>query len=229
MAAGANSLDLMQRLVLLFGAVGLVLSAACASDTRPVNGVPAQRLSFDSGALIPAGFLRTAHARADSFIYAWYSRELVSLGEPRLIDAAAHDDDEAYRFLWIRSFDPVVAVRVQLLHDGRPIAIVSQTAHSAAFELSPRTRRDTIPLSASDWQGLRTTLEREHFWTMPPTNPEPGGLDGAQWVIEGLRGGRYHIADRWTPSDTGTGAPMRRTGLRFIRLGRVNAAPERIY
>ena len=26
------------------------------------------------------------------------------------------------------------------------------------------------------------------------------GTDGSQWVIEGVRAGRYHVVDRWTPS-----------------------------
>ena len=26
--------------------------------------------------------------------------------------------------------------------------------------------------------------------------------DGAQWVLEGTRNGRYHVVDRWSPTGT---------------------------
>lgn len=25
------------------------------------------------------------------------------------------------------------------------------------------------------------------------------GNDGAEWILEGVNGGRYHVVDRWTP------------------------------
>jgi hypothetical protein len=27
------------------------------------------------------------------------------------------------------------------------------------------------------------------------------GLDGSQWVIEGIKNGSYHLVDRWSPKD----------------------------
>jgi len=192
-----------------------------------VGGVPVQQLSFAPGALIPFGLLHTAPTRADSLVSFWYSRELTALNEPRLIDAATHER-EVYRFLWLRSFDPPVAVRIQMANDSA-VAIVSETANPAVFKPARLTRRDTIRLTDAEWREFSDMLEREQFLAWTPTEPVPGGIDGARWVFEGLRGGRYHIADRWAPSDSGAGASMRSAGLHFIRLGRVRVARDRIY
>ncbi len=39
------------------------------------------------------------------------------------------------------------------------------------------------------------------FWNLPTLQPSDGtvGLDGAQWIIEGAKDGRYHVIDRWSP------------------------------
>ena len=40
------------------------------------------------------------------------------------------------------------------------------------------------------------------------------GLDGAQWIIEGLLNGNYHIVDRWSPEE----GSIRAIGLHFLKL-----------
>jgi len=36
------------------------------------------------------------------------------------------------------------------------------------------------------------------FWGLPCFE-DHSGFDGSQWIIEGVKGGKYPIADRWTP------------------------------
>ena len=40
------------------------------------------------------------------------------------------------------------------------------------------------------------------YWTMPTVEENSVGVDGAQWIVEGVRNGKYHLVDRWSP-DTG--------------------------
>jgi len=37
------------------------------------------------------------------------------------------------------------------------------------------------------------------MWKLPTRQSEGIGLDGAQWIIEAVKGGRYHVIDRWSP------------------------------
>jgi hypothetical protein len=34
-----------------------------------------------------------------------------------------------------------------------------------------------------------------------PTSEEFRGTDGAQWIVEALREGRYHVVDRWSGAE----------------------------
>lgn len=43
-------------------------------------------------------------------------------------------------------------------------------------------------------------VEASGLWKLPMEQPGTTGLDGAQWVIEATKGGRYHVVDRWSPS-----------------------------
>jgi hypothetical protein len=64
--------------------------------------------------------------------------------------------------------------------------------------LTDEHRRDLSPGEATRFQSL---LECAAFRDMPSCNRELG-LDGAQAVLEGVKGGRYHVVDRWSPHET---------------------------
>lgn len=41
-------------------------------------------------------------------------------------------------------------------------------------------------------------LDQSCYWQLRP-EIDDSGLDGAQWILEGVKEGRYHVVDRWTP------------------------------
>ena len=58
-----------------------------------------------------------------------------------------------------------------------------------------------ITLGDEDWKNLDRYLEQASFWTMSTPQADDGGIscDGDQLVVEGIRGGTYHVVDRWMP------------------------------
>jgi hypothetical protein len=42
-------------------------------------------------------------------------------------------------------------------------------------------------------------LDKLNFWKMPNPVNDQRGTDGSQWIIEGVKGGLYHVLDRWSP------------------------------
>lgn len=50
----------------------------------------------------------------------------------------------------------------------------------------------------AEWDGFVSLLDRSCYWQLAAENDEMGN-DGAQWILEGIRDGRYHVVDRWTP------------------------------
>ena len=84
----------------------------------------------------------------------------------------------------------------------------------------------TEPLSPERVKDLREKIDRLGYWTLPMRDPNLAGFDGAQWVIEGIDHGTYHLIDRWSPEH----GPVRELGLYFIRkLSGSYLKAEKIY
>ena len=203
----------------------LVLPAIVSSCDRA--GGRAEAPTVVAGAWFPSGVLHPGNASVDSFSVAWYSKELAALDEPVL--ATVRDRArKSYRFLWLRSFHAPVSVRIEQTAGG-PIAIVGMNESQAFYGPSRPVRRDTMSLAPADERALRTAFEQEGFWQLPTEDPTQSGLDGSNWVIEAVRAGRYHVVDRWTPSDTGRAGGVKRLGRLFLRLGQITPDPQAFY
>jgi hypothetical protein len=138
------------------------------------------------------------------------------------------DDVEAYRFLWLRSFHNDIAVRVIRRGDAYALeaVILDGAGRSSAYlrwlvegtgdyhkpgNVSRRVRR---ALSRDQWQAVMTKLEEIQLWQMPTQSDVPLlGTDGAQWIVEARRDGRYHVVDRWIGADG-----LKSIGMLFLDL-----------
>jgi hypothetical protein len=120
-----------------------------------------------------------------------YLAELCAMGEPTL----SVSGPETYRFLWMRHLHNPIAVR--LSRAGAGIAVTTVEANTN----DPRDKRHhEFTTSTAPWKSLLGHLESADFWNLlgDPEEDERG-LDGADWVIEGRRGGVYHAVVRWNP------------------------------
>jgi len=134
---------------------------------------------------------------SDQFRADWYSSALKDMGEPSLFELATSPSAESYRFLWLRTFHHPVAIRVDVRADGTGVLTKKVRAGSAGF---PSTARQVIenesrPLLRAETQGFLARLKIAGFWSLPGQF-ERGGMDGSQWIIEGAKGGKYHVVDR---------------------------------
>jgi hypothetical protein len=126
----------------------------------------------------------------------WYTRELKQLDEPALLDESG---TSSYRFLWIRSFHPTIAVRIWL--DGeRKMLYVKKLSNRKHDEPSRIMLNQARSLKPEEWATFLKHLGESCFWDMPTTSDEPIAEDGAQWVFEGFREGSYHVTHRQSPN-----------------------------
>jgi hypothetical protein len=146
--------------------------------------------------------------------------------EPSL-SCGPSEDTEAYRFLWLRSFNDPIAVRLFRRGDDYGLeAVISDRAgrYSANYGRwlfrgigdyePPRnvSRRVKKGLSRNQWQAVIARLEEIQFWQMP-THVVTLGTDGAHWIVEARRDGRYHVVDRWIGADG-----LKSIGMLFLDL-----------
>lgn len=99
------------------------------------------------------------------------------------------------RFLWLRSFHPGIAVRIER---GPAETRLVAVALSGAGGYAPGTvaRREERALSPDEWSAVEALVRETGFWRLP-THDESRGLDGADWIVEIAEADRYHVVDRW--------------------------------
>ncbi len=139
----------------------------------------------------------------------WYGGQLRAMGESQLCESRDHVGT-VFRLTWIPSFHPSVTVRIVAAPDGyRLIAKILNGA--GGYQPGSVAHDTTITLSDGDVSLLSRLLAEARFWELPTVAAPDGtiGFDGAQWILEGLSVGRYHVVDRWTPQPTGPDGPFR--------------------
>lgn len=166
-------------------------------------GASSQQLYFPKGSL-------SAYPSSDSFKAEWYSTHLKALSEPSLFQLAQNPTYESYRFVWLRTFHHPVIVRLDLRTDGIVDLTLKVSNGAGGYKPGRVIQNLSRPLTREETNMFFAKLEKVNFWNLPSyENEGTEGEDGSQWIIEGVRNGKYHVVDRWTPG----GGPVRELGI----------------
>jgi len=166
--------------------------------------------SMDSGAFFfPEGTFGDSNSK-EPFVRGWYSSHLRAMSEPTL--SCKQSATESYRFLWLRTWGAPIAVRVEVLGGAAAITAVELDG-AGGYRPGKVARRVERKLTKVEWAQVSDGLVKIEFWKTP-TREGRGGLDGAQWVLEGRKGSQYHVVDRWTPQ----GGDFRELCLSLLKL-----------
>ena len=125
----------------------------------------------------------------------WYSRHLEAMNELPL--ATLLNEDESYRFLWLRSFHHPVAIHVWRTGE-QYFMVVKRLSGRGGYAPGTVDLYRANSLSEDEWDAFMLHLEHSQYWSMP-TEDDRMCNDGAQWRMEGYREGRYHAVDRQCP------------------------------
>jgi hypothetical protein len=154
-----------------------------------------------------------------------YSKYLGALEEPSLWSLSKSGKDQSYRFLWLRSFDPPIAVRVDVKADGTSRLTMKMRNDAGGNASRELARSDTYSLTREKTTWFLGKIEENKFWELPTVDRSRMGLDGAAWVIEGVKDGSYHVVDRWSPDN----GPVRVIGLLMLQKLAKLKIPGSIY
>jgi hypothetical protein len=130
----------------------------------------------------------------------WYSQELEVLKEPSLLALSRNPSSESYRFLWLRTFNHPVAVRLDIREDGIGVITTKVASGTAGFRPGQLSENMSRPLMREQTQAFLKRLGKVGFWSLPNPINDQTGTDGSQWIIEGVKKGNYHVVDRWSPA-----------------------------
>ena len=213
----------------------VALVGSATAQGAPVRYPPAR----DAFSFFPSGVFHRARPDLDTFQLSWYGGALLALHEPPLYGARPAAGMTVLRFLWLRSFHPEVAVRVESGPDrcrvvttvlGRrpdPAVVGRSGSVPMEFRFAPVARRDSSDLPGRSCEPVLRRLRDAQFWSAHVTDSAQG-VDGAEWVLEGVSSTLYHVLTRWAPDRAGA-RPVRAAGLAFLLLGHAAPSPREIY
>lgn len=163
----------------------------------------------------PPGSLWPGEQRVedDELFRSWYSQILFRMAEPSL--SCGRFVPQTYRFVVVPTWGPPAAVRITVTAAPRLSAVVlsGQGGYDPGRPKAVAARF----LGNAERDELLDAISRADFWNLPAQDLGHRGMDGSEWLVEARVGDRYHVVNRWSPTEGAYHALC----LAFARLGGV--------
>jgi hypothetical protein len=160
----------------------------------------------------------------DDFTINWYSEQLDALDELPIHGQKSNVTKRIYRFIWLRSFHHPISLRIEISDKDRAVLYIKETDGAGGYEPGKIKTKDEKGLSKVEVGKFLETIAKNNFWSLAKTGGGDG-LDGAQWIIEGVSDGKYHVVERWSPDE----GNVREIGLCFLKMSGLNVNDDEIY
>jgi hypothetical protein len=193
-----GGITIMRRITTKFSVAALTLVGITAAAVW--FGAPHKQFADDI--YFPMGVFSAQEGEL-LWIRKFYSSSLAAMEEPPLKDKR---NIEEYRFLWLRSFHPPVSVRLwqtgtQSYMSTKQLSNVGVPKNGEAVFIKTLAVNETRSMTKEEWAHFQELLKKAEFWSMPTTDETPIGLDGAGWLLEGVKQDQYHVVHRQSPED----------------------------
>jgi len=155
-----------------------------------------------------------------------YSEVLAAFNEPSLWRLREDRCAECYRFLWLRTFDPAICIRIEIPTNGVGELTKKVGTGKAGFNgVGTLSLNERERLTNAETLKFLAQLQSYRIWA-EPTLDDRTGLDGARWIFEAVKAGAYHVVDRWCPEN----GSVRTIGLKMmINLAHLKLLYEEVY
>jgi hypothetical protein len=132
------------------------------------------------------------HPDGHAFRVNWYVPHLLSMEEQPLHPPVS-DRPAVYRLLFLPTFDRPAVVRLTETEGGWR-AVCKRNDGRGGYGPGPLLSAAERDLSPAETKKFGRLLANAAFWEMPSPETSVG--------LEGVREGRYHVVDRWSPHGT---------------------------
>ncbi|MCA1594613.1 MAG: hypothetical protein LC754_18690 [Acidobacteria bacterium] len=154
-----------------------------------------------------------------------YQYTLSRFNEPQIYPAA-NQNIEIYRIFVSPTFSHALSIRVE--RKGKDYFLVAKyLSGQVGYDWGTLKGEKKRRLKEKEWQKLLDLLNRASFWTLPSEDKEPEPnekgevsicLDNTDWYLEGVRGGKYHVVDRYCPELRN----FKAIGLYMVKLSKLD-------
>jgi hypothetical protein len=125
----------------------------------------------------------------------WYGKSLERMNEPRLCEVADSVKTDTYRLTILPTWGNSIAVRVQKQGDFYHLS-ARRLDGQAGYHPGSLVESKDVELDAEDSRTLGTLIQNLNFFQLA-TKDDVRGMDGDEWIIEGVAHGKYHAITRW--------------------------------
>jgi hypothetical protein len=136
--------------------------------------------------------------------------------------------ERAFRFLWLRSFHKPILIGIEEQGHAQFLTVKMLDRPwgigVGGVQIGKLTHSHRRPLTEAEWRSV-AELGVPSFWRRAASEPESRGVDGADWILEGVNGGEHQILTRWCPAP----GAFREVCLAMLRLSGVAVAPNEVY
>ena len=109
-------------------------------------------------------------------------------------------DATVYRLIWLPTFHHPVCVRIDRTGEWAKLSARYSTERAGMTRVRSPSTGD-IALDAEQLRELDRHLEQAAFWKMRLDEKRDGiVVDGDQLIVEGVKGGKYHIVETSLPT-----------------------------
>lgn len=156
--------------------------------------------------------------------HCWCSRALLDLKEDSLLPLSP--DSEVYRFTWMPSFHGDRVIRVERRGSVYSLHVKEEGKEDGPLAIDRRNL-----LTPSQWRALQQHLEQARFWTLDRLAPPRSMvyLDGAYWLFEGGRQGRYRALNILSPEPDSNAGPFYALGVFLSELAGIPLEKDALY
>lgn len=140
---------------------------------------------------------------------------------------------EIYRATFIPTFYKPIKIRVEKRKNS-VVLVAKRLSGMGGFDAGKLETEKRRSLRPREWDRLLGLLKEAGFWELPFADEEAGPnergqeticLDGSEWMIEGVRGGKYHAVNRYCPE----AKRFEAIGLYLVKLSGLRVRERELY
>ncbi|HUF03207.1 MAG TPA: hypothetical protein VMM38_03445 [Aridibacter sp.] len=191
----------LSTFLLLFSVIG---GSACLGP----NELKACPVSTSSDFYFPKGSFYRTNEERDNLAREITSPYLAAMGEPSL---SCGKREESYRFVWLRSFDRPVAVRITIASGLADLTAVQLEWRDGIEPGDVALRRHRV-LNKKALAEFRRVFSAVRFNDLSYERRDL--IDGSVWIVESTDGENYKVVTRDSPEN----GPIRELGLYFLAV-----------
>ena len=136
------------------------------------------------------------NVKLGTFTNKWYSEHLYTLKEP-ILYKNINEKVEIYRFTKLGTWEKPYSIRIE--RKGSSIIITKKkTNGKGGYEKGHLIINKKKTVSLEKWNVLASELKITDFWNIK-THQDNFINDGAEWILEGFKNGKYHFVVRTSP------------------------------